>query len=385
MSLFKRGGVWWFKFKFGGQAIRESTRSGNKNIAIDAERSRRRELEQGYNGISKAKRAQLFSFAADHWLESKTADLSPRSVIIEKLNLKHLKPALGDRLLSDITADAIAEYQAARLRESAAPKTVNLEVGTLRAILRRNRLWANIQPDVKMLPARGDVGRALTEDEEKALLKECRNSRSLSLYLAVEMALSTCMRYSEIRLMRWNQIDFGRGELQVGKSKTEHGEGRVIPLSKRIGAVLEFWAARFPERKLNHYVFPFERYGGKGKDDVFGFKGSVAYDTDPTQPIGNWKEAWEAAKQRAGVTCRFHDLRHTGCTRMLEAGAAFSVVADIMGWSASTAVRMAKRYGHIGNKARRDAIEKSESATAWDQEGAQKWAQFESAQPGRVQ
>jgi len=144
-------------------------------------------------------------------------------------------------------------------------------------------------------------------------------------------------------------------------------------------------AERFPNRKPNEYVFPFERYGGKGKDDVFGFSGSVAYDTDPSEPVGDWKEGWEAAKKRAGVTCRFHDLRHTGCTRMLEAGVPFSVVSEIMGWSASTAVRMAKRYGHIGHSARREAMDKLASASVFDAEGAQKWAQSHNAQTGQVQ
>jgi hypothetical protein len=41
---------------------------------------------------------------------------------------------------------------------------------------------------------------------------------------------------------------------------------------------------------------------------------------------------------------------------MLEAGIPFSVVASIMGWSASTAVRMAKRYGHIGQEAQKQAV-----------------------------
>ena len=92
-----------------------------------------------------------------------------------------------------------------------------------------------------------------------------------------------------------------------------------------------FWKERFPSRTPNPFVFPFERYGGKGKDEVFGFSGSVAYDTSPNKPVGDWKEGWEAAKKRAGVTCRFHDLRHTGCTRLLEAGVPFSVVSEIMG------------------------------------------------------
>jgi integrase len=385
MSLYKRGRVWWFKFKFAGQLIRESTKSTSKTVAVDAERKRRRELEQGFNGINKPARAQLFSVAAAKYLESKTADLSPRSLTIEGLNLKHLIPTLGRRLLSDITADDIAAYQSARQKEGAAPKTVNLEIGTLRAILRRNRRWENVQPDVKMLRVPDGFGCALTQDEEAALLTECSKSRSRSLYVAVVLALASCMRYGEIRLMRWNQVDFSRDDLRVGKSKTEHGTGRVIPMSQRVRSVLEFWAARFPSRKLNHNVFPRERYGGKGRDDLYGFAGGVAYDSDPTQPIGNWKEAWEAAKLRAGVTCRFHDLRHTGCTRKLEAGVPLSVVGDIMGWSPSTMARMARRYGHIGNKARRDAIDALASATTFDQEGAQNWAQLESAQPEKVQ
>ena len=65
---------------------------------------------------------------------------------------------------------------------------------------------------------------------------------------------------------------------------------------------------------------------------------------------------------------------------MLEAGVPFSVVSEIMGWSASTSVRMAKRYGHIGHSARRDAVDKLANASVFDAEGAQKWAQSDTAQ-----
>jgi integrase len=60
--------------------------------------------------------------------------------------------------------------------------------------------------------------------------------------------------------------------------------------------------------------FSAERYGASGDG------ATVVYDSDPSRPIGRWKVAWESAKIRAAVSCRFHDLRHTGCTRMLEAG-----------------------------------------------------------------
>jgi site-specific recombinase XerD len=81
-----------------------------------------------------------------------------------------------------------------------------------------------------------------------------------------------------------------------------------------------------------------------------------------------------AAKIRAGVSRRFHDLRHTGCTRMLEAGVPFSVVATIMGWSPSTTVRMSRRYGHIGQTAQRHAVNALSEAGIQD-DGKQNWAQ----------
>jgi hypothetical protein len=62
-------------------------------------------------------------------------------------------------------------------------------------------------------------------------------------------------------------------------------------------AVLEFWAARFPDRKPEHYVFPAERYGAAG-----GAFTSHAYDTDPKKPINRLKEAWENGFHINGLT-----------------------------------------------------------------------------------
>src|SRR5258706_3398931 len=176
------------------------------------------------------------------------------------------------------------------------------------------------------------------------------------------------MRYFELRLLRWSQVDLKVCTLTVGQSKTEFGTGRLLPLNDRAVAILGFWAGLFPERESSHYVFASERYGASG-DGL-----TVVYDIDPTKPIGRWKEAWESAKIRAGVLCRFHDLRHTGCTRMLEAGVPFSVVATIMGWSPSTTVRTSRRYGHIGQAAQRQAVNALNQALL-ESDGAQNWAQ----------
>ncbi len=314
----------------------------------------------------------MFGVAFEEWIKAKEAHLAARSVVIERANLKHLSPFFGKMLLCDITAADIAAYQAKRLNEGASPKTVNLELGTVRAILRKHRMWAAIQPDVRMLRTSEQIGRAISAEEETKLRDACRESRSRSLLPVVAVALSTAMRYSELRHLHWANMNLPGRSITVGKSKTECGEGRTIPLNERAFALLSFWAGLFPKRQAEHYVFPAERYGAAGDDFL-----PCAHSVEPTKPIGSWGVAWAAAKKRSGVRCRFHDLRHTACTRMLEAGIPFSVVASVMGWSASTTVRMAKRYGHTGQEAQKQAVAVL-SGAGFAVSGAQNWAQSQS-------
>ena len=71
MSVFKRGRVYWYKFRFNGQPIRESAKTNSKTVALEAERARRRELERSYNRIPKRERMPLFAIAAEAWLVTK--------------------------------------------------------------------------------------------------------------------------------------------------------------------------------------------------------------------------------------------------------------------------------------------------------------------------
>jgi integrase len=372
MSVFRYKGskVWTMDFLFHGQRIRESTGTHSKTLAGKIEDKRRRDLEEGAAGIRKQEQPRLLSVAADEWLDLKKATLAPRSVAIEKANLVHLLPELGRKLICDIDARDIARYQQKRIDADASPKTVNLEIGTLRAILKRFGHWARLQPNVNMLATRDDIGRAITPDEESALIQACGKSRSRSLVPFVTLAIETGARYGVIRTLQWGCVDFENRCLKWGKDKTAAGTGRVIPLSQRAMAALSFWATHFPERKPEHYVFPAERYGAAG--DEFCAK---AYNVDPSKPIGSIKEAWEAAKLRAGrilkgeteeadqkekiapLVCRFHDLRHTAVSRMLNAGIPIAKVAKIAGWSPATMVRMAARYGHFSLNDLRGAVE----------------------------
>jgi integrase len=350
VSLYRRGCIWWYEFQFQGALIRETTGLTNKDAARGIEINRKHELRTARAGIKERVRIPIFSLAAEQWLTSRKPDWSAKMYVIESTNIKHLTPTFGKRLLTDISGDDVCTYRADRLEHGAAPKTVSLELGSLRALLRHYDLdstWTRIKKKIRFDKGR-KLGRCISTAEESALLSQCRNRRSRSLYPAVVIALQACLRYSEIRQLRWQQVDLGRSAITVGKSKTDAGEGRVIPMSRFLCEILTLWATRFPSRKLNHFVFPSEKYGQGGK----------VYAIDVTRPIGTFKYAWRDARKRAGVQCRFHDLRHTGCTRLLDAGVPHPVVAEIMGWSTSTAIRMIKEvYGHVSLETRKRAIE----------------------------
>jgi integrase len=357
--LYRRGRIWWFEFEVMGRRYRETTRTASQTLAAQIERKRHRDIETAISDIRPRTLPPLFAAAAKAYLTHKKPSWAPKTTIIETTNIGHLNPTFGRLLLTDITDRHISAYQQTRTSQKAAPKTINNEVATLRAILRRHRLWAQIAPDVKPLPVRTDIGIALTPVQEQHLLKACAASRSRSLLPAVTLAIQTGLRDEELRLLKWKQLDLLTKTVTVGKSKTEHGTGRVVPLNKTIMAALLAWAQQFPDRKPGHYVFPSERVGFSGDDEI-----PQVFDTDPTRAITSWKVAWTTARAVAGVSCRWHDSRHTCISRLLERGVPLSVVASLMGWSPATTTRMAKRYAHFSDSTHRQVMETLDRGSA---------------------
>src|SRR5229473_186681 len=90
--LYRRGGVFWYKFRFLGRVFRESTKTKSKELARRAENKRRRDLEEGYHGLKKRQAPETFKAASDAWLELKKPTLAAKSYLIEKTNLGHVLP-----------------------------------------------------------------------------------------------------------------------------------------------------------------------------------------------------------------------------------------------------------------------------------------------------
>ena len=270
MSVYRRGNVWWFKFRFEGQVIRESANTTSKTLARDAERARRRELETAVNRIQKRERMPLFKLAAEEWIASKIA-LTPLGRAYYRQYLRKLNQHFGNRLISDVTASDITALQRKRQTEGLSGRQVNCEIATLRALLKHYGLWASISGRVKMLRERTDTGRALSPEDERKLLDASAQSSSPALYPFFLLSLDAGLRPSETRSLYrrdlklvWRDGGIVEGEIFVGRSKTDAGSGRLIPLTRRACAALTLWLSYFPEAGQDAFVFPFHHVGFAG-------------------------------------------------------------------------------------------------------------------------
>jgi integrase len=278
----------------------------------------------------------------------------------------------------DIDEKDIVEMQRELKAAGFSGRTINLRVAVLRMILRHSGVWARLAGRVKMLPEHHDVGRAISREDEGRILDAVRNSRSPALYPLFVLSVDTGLRASEVRALRrrdlnlvWQDGVITAGQLRVPKSKTEGGEGRTIPLTRRVCAALSLWLARFPEAGPDASLFPAFKIGFVG-DDGRRLGRSDLYGVDLNRPLASWKKAWADALRSAGLHYRWHDLRHSFVSRLAENPQVSE--ATLKALSGHVSKRMLEHYSHTRQAAKQAAIRTLESAD-FGSPGAQNWAQ----------
>jgi integrase len=348
MSVFKNGKFYHYEFQLDGRRHRGSTGTASKPLAIAEERRQRERLETSYSqvieGEAREQRRKTIQFAADEFLTDYRA--KHRSATFAEYALGHVSKLLGGSLVVEITPKVVKRYQADRLNEKAGPKTINDEVQLLlrlcgeqgvliRATLRRDKALK--------LPLPASPGRPYSAEEKARMLEEAQKLRTPQMHAALALDLNTGLRDKELREIRWEQIDLvHKKALTVGKSKTEAGTGRVIPLNETAIAAMEaheaWYTRRFGECRPEWFVFAF----------------GTPLPKDPTRPITSFKTAWIKVRQKAGVKGRWHDNRHTLVTELAESGAGDEVIMSIAGHVSRA---MLSRYSHVRMEAKRHALD----------------------------
>jgi integrase len=343
MALKKRGKTWHTHFFVDGERFRQSLETSDWRQAQRKERDLIAQASQGKLAAANQQFAKLtFAEAADKNLTERMARLAPRSVQTERERLKPLCAIFGMMKVNRITVEMARTYVADRKAGGVANKTVNLEIGVLRSVLKRAKLWHVFADEVKPLPVHTQIGRAMTP-EEKLRLTEFADSKPewQNACSAMVLALNTTMRACEIKSLRWRDLDFLARTVAIRKSKTEAGQ-RIIPLNEDAwGAIkaLHRRASAIEGAGPDHYVFPACENGH----------------FDPTTPQKSWRSAWRSLRKAAGIpTLRFHDLRHHAITELAEGQASDATIMAIAG---HVSRQMLEHYSHVRLDLKRKALD----------------------------
>ena len=154
--------------------------------------------------------------------------------------------------------------------------------------------------------------RFLDDDELDQLLVECGNTTSKDLYDIVLFCILTGCRRGEMKALKWEEVDFEEKTL-VFKNRKNNKDHKFSIRDPDLYALLE---RRFENAETN-MVFP-----------------------NP-----NIIDAFKHALKRAGIKkFRFHDLRHTSASYVLQGGGTLSECQKHLGHSS---IQSTMRYAHL--------------------------------------
>jgi hypothetical protein len=125
MAVYKRGKVWWYKFTWNGEPIRESTKQTNKRVAEQVEAARKTQLAKGEVGIEDRKQVPTlaeFSPRFEEYIETRCAD-KPATVSFYKRKVARLLASeLRTMRLSSIEEAAVEAYAQVRRKQQSKRK-----------------------------------------------------------------------------------------------------------------------------------------------------------------------------------------------------------------------------------------------------------------------
>jgi integrase len=324
MSLYRRGRIWWAYYYIDGIRHQASTNTSNRR---DAERildQLKRDAALQRHGVTPACQPEMtFGALVARFIAAGESRPHHRDRFTALLSY------FAETAIGRIGKPMVREYRQARHTEkSVTDATINRDVSVLRHLLYwavdEGVLTANPLARVRLVRERPAPRPVVRIDEERRLLEAAPpHLRELTI-----LGLDTGMRRGELLHQRWEHVDFSRDLLAVTQSKTSGGEGREIPFTSRVRDLLRRRAA--------------------DRGALFEYR---------DHPIGTIKTAWKATRRRAGIRhIRFHDLRHTFNTRLVDLGVLQEVRKALMGHSSGSNVHA--RYTHIELPLKRDAIQR---------------------------
>ncbi|MBI5249102.1 MAG: site-specific integrase [Desulfomonile tiedjei] len=282
----------------------------------------------------------------------------------------HLVLKLGkDRNIQAIGIRDLEQYKSDRLKEDAAPGTVNKELTALSklfsVLVKNDFLDRNIVREVPKLSEKDNLRQVYVAYSDFAKVLTHLPDWYAPMVLT---AYYTGMRQGEIRNLTRSQLDLDRRVIRLGPKDTKERSHKRVPIHDDLVPVLEHALSSEAE----------------GTDNVFLRDGKPI-------PRTQMRRYWESAVRNSGLpsSFHFHDIRHVWKGNARRSGIDPEIREDIMGhWWAGKNVNT--RYGFISNDELVQAIDRftvdngdteiwvpeRKKKTRQGQAAGKKWGQF---------
>ena len=171
----RKSRVWWYKFTWRGELVRESTKQTNKRVAEQMQAARRAALAKGEVGIRDRRPVPtLREFATNQFFPyvEATFTAKPKTVSYYDHGVKALlrNQKLAEARLDAITGADISAFAGIQRQAGLQISTINRQLQVLRRMFHLAMEWATTEkalPKVRMLPGETRRERVLSDEEEK--------------------------------------------------------------------------------------------------------------------------------------------------------------------------------------------------------------------------
>ncbi|MEJ7623706.1 MAG: site-specific integrase [Pyrinomonadaceae bacterium] len=328
----KDTGKWVSDFYYNGERIVKTMKfARTKKEAEQAEAVIMNQVFQQAYGFDSKPDKRFEDFVVETFLPY--SETNKKSFYYDVLICRVLVQAFHDKTLRQITPPMIETLKQKWLNtptkhgQKRSPATVNRHLGVLSKIFSlaedADLVENNPCKRVRKFRLNNQRVRVLSATEEIDLLSALGNNELVKQI--VVFALNTGFRRGEIFDLKWFDVDFSRGLIQIRESKSNRK--RVVPMNATILTLINGLV------RSSEYVFPSPKTGIR---------------------LNQIKRSFRRAVDEAGLQdFRFHDLRHTAATRMADAGADAFTIMKILGHSD---IRMTARYTHATDAALRRAV-----------------------------
>jgi integrase len=297
------------------------------------------------------------------WLSGKELSRRPRTVFqYRQIANTHILPFMGSMKIKDIVPGHIKHLYAIKREAGTGARTLEIIHAVLHCALKqavregllgRNPVDAIERPKVEQ--AEFNI---FNEEQSKRFLMAASGSTFEAVFY---LALTTGMRQGELLGLKWVDIDWEKGMLHV-QCQLQQVEGKgyalVPPKTKAGRRQIKLGDVMLEQLTAHHkrQEFVKESAGNRWQENDLIFPTTIGTPLDHKRVTKEFKELLH----KAGLPdMRFHDLRHTSISLLLEMGTPLNTVQRRAGHAKASVT--ADVYGHAMAGSQNEAAQNIEA------------------------